>query len=93
MVMGLNEGILQAYMVMVKDNKYDVYVSEADQNKTIRYEVFQDLLELVKAGIPIPPKLLIQYMDIGNSEEVIKEINAEQAKQLAMAQTAAGAKK
>ena len=83
---GLTEGVLKAYMIMVKDNKYDVYVSEADQNKTIRYEVFQDLLELVKAGIPIPPELLIDYMDISNSEETKKKIREAQAQAMAAAQ-------
>lgn len=83
---GLNEGVISAYLQMVADNKYDVFVSEADQNKTIRYEIFQDLTELVKAGIPIPPDLLIDYMDIANSEEVKKKI---QEQQMLAAQAAA----
>lgn len=86
---GLTEGHLAAFMRMVADNKYDVFVSEADQNKTIRYEVFQDLTELVKAGIPIPPELLIDYMDISNSEEVKKKIREQQ--QLALQAQAAKA--
>ena len=84
---GLNEGHLQAYLQIIKDNKYDVFVSEADQNKTIRYEIFNDLLELAKIRPEIPVELLIDYMDIGNSEEVKKKIN----EQRAMAQAAAQA--
>ena len=76
---GLTEGILSAFLTMVADNKYDVFVSEADQNKTVRYEIFGDLMDLVKAGIPIPPDLLIDYMDISNSEEVKKKIREQQA--------------
>ena len=84
---GLTLGHLDAYLTMVGDNKYDVFVSEADQNKTIRYEVFNDLLELIKAGVPIPPDLLIDYMDLSNSEEVKKRIADAQAQQaLAAAQ-------
>lgn len=76
---GLNEGHIAAFLQMVGDNKYDVFVSEADQNKTIRYETFTDLVELVKAGIPIPPDLIIDYMDIANSEEVKNKIKEQQA--------------
>lgn len=76
---GLLRGHLDAFLYMVGDQKYDVYVAEADANKTIRYEIFTDLVELVKAGMPIPPDLLIDYMDISNSEEVKKKIREQQA--------------
>ena len=85
---GLSEGHLQAFLTMIKDNKYDVYVSEADDNKTIRYEIFQNLVELVKAGMPIPPDLVVDYMDLPNSEEVKKKIQQQQ--QALMAQEQAG---
>ena len=90
---GLNEGHIRAFLMAVTDHKYNVYVSEADQNKTIRFEVFQSLLELVKAGIPIPPDLLVDYMDISNSEEVKKKIREQQAMAMAAAQAEAQAKK
>ena len=83
---GLTEGHLKAFLTMVKDNKYDVFVSEADQNKTIRFEIFQDLLELAKIRPEIPVELLIDYMDIGNSEEVKKKIREQQAMALQAAQ-------
>lgn len=85
---GLTDGHIAAFLQMIEDNKYDVFVSEADQNKTIRYEIFQDLIEVVKAGIPVPPDLLIDYMDLPNSEEVKQKIAA--AQQQAMAMAAAG---
>lgn len=88
---GLTEGHLAAFLTMVKDNKYDVFVSEADQNKTIRMEVFQDLIELVKAGIPIPPDLLIDYMDISNSNEVKQKIKEQQAMAMQAAAANTGA--
>ena len=37
---GLSDGILEGFLQMVKDNKYDVYVAEADQNSTIQYKKF-----------------------------------------------------
>ena len=87
---GLTNGHIDAFLTMIKDNKYDVYVSEADQNKTIRFEIFQDLLELAKIRPEVPINLLIDYMDISNAEETKKAIAEEQAKQLAMVQAAKG---
>lgn len=74
---GLTDGHIKAFLTMVADNKYDVFVTEADQNSTIRYEIFQELTELVKAGAPIPIELLIDYMDLPNSEEVKTKIKEE----------------
>jgi len=87
---GLNEGHIKAFLTMVADNKYDVYVTEADQNSTIRFEIFQELTELLKAGAPIPVELLIDYMDLPNSEEVKQKVKEQQAQQLAAAQAAKG---
>lgn len=88
---GLKEGHIDAFLQLVKDSKYDVFVAEADQNATIRYETFMELAELLKAGAPVPMSLLIKYMDIPNSEEVLKEIK-EYQQQLAQ-QATAGTKK
>lgn len=82
---GLTEGVLEAFLTMVKDNKYDVFVAEADANSTIRYEIFQELSELLKAGAPIPIDLLIDYMDLPNSEEVKQKIKEAQAQAAAAA--------
>lgn len=90
---GLSEGNIKAFLTMVEDNKYDVFVAEADQNSTIRYEIFQELTELVKAGAPIPIDLVIDYMDLPNSEEVKKKVKEFQAQQVAAAAAkGAGAK-
>jgi len=85
---GLNEGHIAAFLTMVKDNKYDVFVAEADQNATIRYEIFQSLTELLKAGAPIPIDLVIDYLDLPNSEEVKQKIKQQQQMQMAAAQAA-----
>lgn len=83
---GLTEGIIEGFLTMIKDHKYDVYVTEAAQNATIRFETFQELTELVKAGVPIPPDLIIDYMDIPDSENVKKKIGEAQAAAAAAAQ-------
>lgn len=88
---GLTDGHIAAFLQMIGDNKYDVFVSEADQNKTIRYEVFSQLTELAKAGLPIPPDLIVDYMDLPNSEEVKQKILQLQQQQMMAA--AAGAKR
>ncbi len=88
---GLTEGHLQAFLTMIKDKKYDVSITEANNNSTLRFEIFQELTELLKAGAPIPIKLLVEYLDLPNSQEVLKAVEEEQQRQLAIA--AAGNKK
>lgn len=87
---GLTEGIIDGFLMMVKDNRYDVFVTEADQNSTIRFEIFQELTELLKAGAPIPIDLLIDYMDLPNSEEVKQKVQQEIQRQSAAAAAAKG---
>lgn len=77
---GLGEGHIAAFLTMVKDHKYDVVVTEAGQNSTLRFEIFQELVELLKSGAQIPVDLLIDYMDLPNSEEVKQKIKDEAAK-------------
>lgn len=84
---GLKEGHIAAFLTMIKDNKYDVFVAEADQNATIRYEIFQQLTELLKAGAPIPMDLVISYLDLPNSQETIEAIKKEQERQMTLAQS------
>ncbi len=89
---GLKDGHIAAFLTMVKDNKYDVFVAEADQNATMRYEIFQELTELLKAGAPIPMDLLVDYMDLPNSEEVKQKIKQQQQMQMQMAAAQGAAK-
>lgn len=86
---GLSDGVLEGFLKMVKDNKYDVLVTEADSNSTMRFETFQELSELLKAGAPIPIELLIDYMDLPNSKEIKDQI-AQQRQQMAEAEAAKG---
>lgn len=88
---GLTEGHLRGFLTMIGDQRYDVAITEADQNQTLRYEIFQDLTELAKSGLPIPVELLIDYMDLPNSQEVKERVAQEQQRQAAMAASAKGA--
>ena len=85
-IQGISEGNLEAYLQMVKDLKYDVEVTEADQGSTMRYEIFSQMMEMAKIGLPIPPALMIDYLDIGNSDEVKQEVKAYQQQQMQAAQ-------
>jgi hypothetical protein len=76
---GLSEGHIQAFLTMIKDNQYDVFVADSDSNPTVRYETFQELSDLLQKGAPIPIDLLIDYMDIPNAEDVKKRIRENQA--------------
>lgn len=78
---GLTEGVIIGFLTMVKDHKYDIEVTEADQSRTTRAEVFDQLAELAQSGYPIPPQLLLQYMDIANSDEVNQQIEQYMAQQ------------
>lgn len=89
---GLQIGNLDAFLHMVADERYDVAVTEADQNATVRYEIFQEMTELLKAGAPIPITLLVDYMDLPNAEEVKQEIMKQQQAQQQMALEASAKK-
>ena len=84
---GLTDGVLEAFLHMVKDERYDVLVAEADQNSTIRYEIFQQLADLASKNLPIPIDLLVDYMDLPNAQEVKQKIK-EQQQQMQAAEAA-----
>ena len=88
---GLKEGNIEAFLTMVKDHKYDTSITDAGHNETMRFEIFQELSELLKGGAPIPIELLIDYMDLPNSQEVKDKIKEYQQRLAAAAATAKGA--
>lgn len=83
---GLNEGHISAFLQMVKDNKYDVLVTESDHNSTVRFETFNQLMELANAKIPIPPDLIIDFMDLPNGEEIKNKMQQQQQAAMEAAQ-------
>jgi hypothetical protein len=85
---GLTDGVLSAFLTLVKDNKYDIEITENDKSKTMRSEIFDQLVELAKtpAGQALPPELIIDYMDISDANGI--KAKMAQQRQL-MAQQAA----
>lgn len=81
---GLSEGHIAAFLQMVGDNKYDVYVAEADEAATLRGETFMEIMELVKAGVQIPINFIIDYMDVPNADEIKEAIAKQQAEMVAV---------
>lgn len=79
------DGILSGFLQIIKDHRYDVDVTEADKTATIRHEIFEQLIDLAgtSQGAYIPVELILEYMEIGNYDEVKKKI--EQARQQALA--------
>lgn len=88
---GLNNGHLKAFLQMIRDDRYDLMVAEADSQSSIRYETFTELIELAKTGAPIPPDLFIDYMDMPNSDEVKQRVIQYAQQQMAAAAAAKGA--
>lgn len=78
---GITEGTLKAFLRMIKDHKYDVEVTEADNVSTTRYEIFEQLTELAKAGFPIPMDLILEYMQIQNKDQIMDKIKQQQQTQ------------
>lgn len=78
----LSRGDLGAYLTMIEDGKYDVRISEAGAPDTLREETFEDLANLVKAGMPLPPDLLMEFMNLPNKQEVMNRVKEFQQQQI-----------
>jgi hypothetical protein len=82
---------LTAYLIQIEDLRYNVRIAEHGDTKTMREETFEDLSNMMQNGMPLPPDLMIEFMNIPNKTEVvgrIKEYQQQQAQQ-AMAMEAA----
>lgn len=79
----MDEAKLHVFLQMVEDRKYNVAIHEPMDTPTLRAETFEFLAEMAKAGVPIPPSLLVRFANFPNQKEVIQEIEAYQQQQLA----------
>lgn len=52
-------------------SKYDVIVTESTYSPTIMMSYANMLTEMARAGIPIPPQAIMEYLPIPNKEKVI----------------------
>lgn len=91
---GLDRGIIASYLTMVEDNKYNIQISESGQPDTLRDETFENLMQLVQGGMPLPPDLLMEFMNVPNKQEVMNRVKEYQQQVLAAQaqQPGAGAK-
>lgn len=65
----------------------DIVIEEAPDMVSLRQEQFEQLTQMAQAGIPIPPKLVIEASSLRNKREVLEAM--EQAQQQAMQAEAA----
>lgn len=62
---------------------YDVAVIESEASPTTRLGVFMMLSELAQSGTPIPPEILIEFLDVpqGTKDKILSSIAAQQEAQ------------
>jgi len=80
----ISDGILQAFLQQVKDGRYNIDITEADNSSTIRLETFEQLIELAKSGYPIPPDAILEFSAIPNSKEIIDRMKVYAQEQQAL---------
>lgn len=57
--------------------EYDVVISEVPMQVTFENSQFQQVLELLKAGVQIPPQYLIRYSMLADKQELIDAMEAQ----------------
>ena len=65
----------------VRLGEYDCTVSETPSNPTARLARFYSLIEAVRAGIQLPPAMIIKASDFPDKEEALEQIQASQQTQ------------
>ena len=78
----LDMGKLQAFMTIIEDGKYNVSIAEQGSSKTLREETLEDLMQLVQAGMQLPPDIILEFMNIPNKKEIQDKIQAFQQQQM-----------
>ena len=53
---------------------YDVVISEQPMQVTFQNSQFQQALEMMKAGAPIPPAVLVRYSNLADKQEILASI-------------------
>ena len=56
--------------------RYGVRVAAGKAAPTVRIAQFEQMLEAVKAGLPIPARFLIELSDLPNKEQILEELRA-----------------
>ena len=63
-----------SYFNDVTVGTYDVVITEQPMQVTFQNSQFQQALEMLKAGAPIPPAILIRYSNLADKEEILSTI-------------------
>ena len=63
-----------SYFNDVTVGTYDVVITEQPMQVTFQNSQFQQALEMLKAGAPIPPAILIRYSNLADKEEILASI-------------------
>jgi hypothetical protein len=61
----------QSYFNDVTVGTYDVVISEQPMQVTFQNSQFQQALEMMKAGAPIPPSVLVRYSNLADKQEIL----------------------
>ncbi len=56
------------------DMVVDIIVDDAPDSITIQHEQYQQLVELVKAGTPLPPEVLIEASQLRNKDKLLEKM-------------------
>lgn len=88
----IDDTFLKTFLITIEDLRYNVRIAEQGDTKTMREETFEDLMQMLSHGTPIPFEVLAEFMSLPNKAEVIKKVGAYQQQQAALQMAAAGPK-
>jgi hypothetical protein len=71
------------------DGKYDLIVEEAPETLNLQSEQFDKMVQMVGAGVPIPPDMLIEASAMPNKKKILERFEQQQQAQAQVAQAAA----
>ncbi|QTD44558.1 hypothetical protein [Ottowia testudinis] len=57
---------------------YDVVISEQPMQVTFQNSQFQQALEMMKAGVPLPPTVLVRYSNLADKQDVLESMGTNQ---------------
>lgn len=70
-----------AYLYDVTVGEYDVVITEQPMQVTFENSQFQQVLDLIKAGVPLPPMAALRYSNLSDKHELMEQMNSAAAPQ------------
>lgn len=70
-----------SYLYDVTVGEYDVVITEQPMQVTFENSQFQQVLELIKAGVPLPPMAALRYSNLSDKHELMEQMNSAAAPQ------------